>query len=676
MTAVQQYGKLTVQGKNIYDAGLTQVVQLKGVTLSAADLSKMWTAEVVNWLVDDWKVNLIRIPVFVEKAHEGPTEYIENLNDVKNALQVVVDAAVAKGVYALVAFHMDPLCRTAADEPTVCPELIDIAKEFFTSIGQLYGSTANILFEPYNEPTEESWSGAIKPVHEQLVPLIRQYSDNLIVLGTNVWSQGVNEAADDPLNPAIVPNHNLAYALHLFAYSHAEFVRSEVQLAINKNLPVFASSWGVCAYNGGVDVDWSEVTRWTQFFDQNHISNAVWAVNDGADACALLSPGASTSGAWGLDQLSTTGEHIRDYIRGDRVAPVGTQPVTPVTGGHIVQYPTVSGDTPVARHGQLYVAQSRIMNQHNQPVQLHGVSLFWSSWSRFFTAGTTGWLASNWEIDVIRVAMTVRAERDGYMAWGERQSHLDKVNTVVEAAIANGIYVIIDWHIDRAGAFQLQAEAKKFFSEMAQKWGSYPNVLFEPWNEPLDTDAWYLIKRYHEDIVPAIRAYSDNIVILGSRSWSQDVDEPARSPVQCSTCHNVVYALHFYAITHRNSYREKAQFAIDSGLALFATEWGVCAWYGGTDWEVDWTEVKRWTDFFQANWISQTVWALNDNSAQAPVTATSSPESCSLLHPSADSNGNWADSHLSITGYAMREYIKGNQYLDWSGRAPVKAAWR
>lgn len=239
-----------------------------------------------------------------------------------------------------------------------------------------------------------------------------------------------------------------------------------------------------------------------------------------------------------------------------------------------------------------------------------------------------------------------------------RETELNKVDKVVRAAIESGIYVIVDWHIDDAGALPLQSEAKAFFEQMAQQWGSYPNVLFEPWNEPLDTDSWWTIKAYHEVLVPAIRQHTQNIIILGSRSWSQDVDEPAANPVRGT---NLAYALHFYAITHRNSYRAKAQVAVNAGLALFASEWGVCAWYGGTDWEVDWWEVKRWTDFFDANMISHTVWSLHDNSAQAED--PSKVEACSLVHPSASTEGNWDPSHLSITGHAMKAYIKGEQYL-------------
>merc|ERR1711957_357813 len=160
---VQKHGRLIVKNGQIFDQNGRQPVQLKGTTLSAVDRAKYWTSGTVNWLVDDWKVSLVRIPVYIQKAHEGPTQYLDDINDVKNALQVVVDAAIAKGIYVVIAFHMD------TGDTTVSSTLINVAKIFFTSMGQLYGHLPNMLFEPYNEPTGVAWGTGIKPVHQELV---------------------------------------------------------------------------------------------------------------------------------------------------------------------------------------------------------------------------------------------------------------------------------------------------------------------------------------------------------------------------------------------------------------------------------------------------------------------------------------------------------------------------
>merc|ERR1719284_1805561 len=74
-------------------------------------------------------------------------------------------------------------------------------------------------------------------------------------------------------------------------------------------------------------------------------------------------------------------------------------------------------------------------------------------------------------------------------------------------------------------------QAKAFFAEMASKYGRYPNVLWEPFNEPEQIDWTSAIKPYHEQIVPVIRRHSDNLIILGTRTWSQEVDTAAWNPV-------------------------------------------------------------------------------------------------------------------------------------------------
>jgi len=229
----------------------------------------------------------------------------------------------------------------------------------------------------------------------------------------------------------------------------------------------------------------------------------------------------------------------------------------------------------------------------------------------------------------------------------------------VQAAIEMDIYVIIDWHIDGPYAFDVQHEAKAFFIEMAQRYGNTPNIIWEIFNEPMNTDPWWKIKQYHLDIIPAIRQYSRNIIMLGSKSWSQDLDEPAVDPVTCDVCYNLAYSLHFYAITHQAENLRKAQVAVDKGLALFANEWGVCAYDGRSFADINWVWVKKWTDFFDQYLIGSTHWSIMDK-----VTT----ESCSLVNPSASSYGGWGYNDLSLTGKAIKAYIKDKPYLNEHGQ--------
>ena len=99
-----------------------------------------------------------------------------------------------------------------------------------------------------------------------------------------------------------------------------------------------------------------------------------------------------------------------------------------------------------------------------------------------------------------------------------------------------------------------------FFTYIAKTYGSNPNIIYETFNEPLQID-WSIVKSYHEKVVAAIRKYDKkNLIVLGTTTWSQDVDIAAANPVSGS---NLCYTLHYYAASHKQSLRDKAQTALN-----------------------------------------------------------------------------------------------------------------
>lgn len=294
-------------------------------------------------------------------------------------------------------------------------------------------------------------------------------------------------------------------------------------------------------------------------------------------------------------------------------------------------------ETPVERHGQLSVRGNKVVDKNGQPVMLRGMSLFWSQWQgKYYNEPAVRWLRDDWNVNVVRAALAVHSGGYATNPAAERK----KVEAVIEAAIKNGIYVVVDWHAHEPEP-KLAAD---FFESIARKYGKTPNLIYETYNEPLPKHGWKdVLKPYHYTVISRIRAVDpDNLIVAGTRSWSQDVDEAAADPLPFT---NVAYTLHFYAGTHKQGLRDKAAMAMKRGAALFVTEYGTTEATG--DGPVDVAETRRWWDFMEQHKISYLNWSVADKR-----------ESSAVLRPGASPTGGWKDDMVTPSGKFVREQLR------------------
>jgi len=84
---------------------------------------------------------------------------------------------------------------------------------------------------------------------------------------------------------------------------------------------------------------------------------------------------------------------------------------------------------------------------------------------------------------------------------------------------------------------------------MAKKDKNIPNVIYEIWNE-LDYYSWKVEQKYSEEAISTMRSYdSNNIILVSSPHWDQDIDSVAGYPILGQK--NIMYTMHFYAGTHK-----------------------------------------------------------------------------------------------------------------------------
>ena len=237
----------------------------------------------------------------------------------------------------------------------------------------------------------------------------------------------------------------------------------------------------------------------------------------------------------------------------------------------------------------------------------------------------------------------------------------ERVRAVVDAAIANGVYVLIDWHEEHADRHAEQAQA--FFEDMAKSYGDKPNVIFEIWNEPAGNSApipsWSDIKGYAEKVIPVIREHSRNLIVVGTPAWSQRVDLAADDPV---TGPNIAYTLHFYAGSHGQELREKADYALGKGIALFITEWGTTNADGGNVDKKVYTEAAgEWLRWAGQNQISWANWSVMDKSESSSILLPDATDKATDNDgwPNRDPDkGGWPSGSLSPSGRWVREQIR------------------
>lgn len=281
-----------------------------------------------------------------------------------------------------------------------------------------------------------------------------------------------------------------------------------------------------------------------------------------------------------------------------------------------------------------------------------GNSLFWSNtgWGqeKFYSAQTVAQLKTQWKSSLVRAAMGVDAS-GGYLGDAANKA---RVTTVVDAAIANDMYVIIDWHSHYAQNYQTQSI--QFFEEMARKYRGKNNIIYEIYNEPLGV-SWGQIKPYAEAVIKAIRAIDpNNLIVVGTPNWSQDVDVAAADPIKGYK--NIAYALHFYAGTHKAGLRAKASTAMSRGAALFVTEWGSVNADGDGGVSGD---VGEWIQFMKDNKLSHANWAVSDKS-----------EGASIFYPNASGGGNLSAYSLTAAGKYVKGVIESWPQLDGGGTPP------
>ncbi len=310
-TIVEKYGQLRVEGSKIKDE-CGRNVQLKGMSYFWHQWEgfEYWNADIVKWLRDDWKIQIVRASMGVGAPG---CEYLADPENSVEQVKKVIKGAIKHGLYVIIDFHAHKNYKAEA-------------KIFFKEMASEFGNYPNIIYEIWNEPIGDDnnpnpkWE-EIKEYSKEIIAEIRSFDpNNIIVVGTPFYSQRVDIVADDRLLTDATGSavKNIVYTLHFYAASHFETLREKGEYAISKGLPIFVTE---CARvessaNGTPNpVSWDAWERW---MDDNEISYCQWSLSTKHETSATLQPGASIKGNWDYDKdLRSEGKWARDNFRKD-----------------------------------------------------------------------------------------------------------------------------------------------------------------------------------------------------------------------------------------------------------------------------------------------------------------------------------------------------------------------
>ena len=343
--------------------------------------------------------------------------------------------------------------------------------------------------------------------------------------------------------------------------------------------------------------------------------------------CACSGPGATTQASQSASAAASSAASSSGVTSSDVSSKGSVQLAAPSTSG------------------KLHVSGTQLVGADGRPVQLRGASTHGLAWfPGYVNDGLFHELRADWGANVVRLAMYT-AESGGYCTDGDKAQLRKLVDDGVRYATDNDLYVIVDWHILSDNDPNTHAgEAEAFFADVSAAYANRDNVLYEICNEPNGGTTWADVKAYAERIIPVIRANDPSaVIIVGTPTWSQDVDAAAADPLAAD---NVMYALHFYAATHKDDLRAKAAKAIDAGLPLFVTEFGICDASGNG--AIDEAQAGEWVSFLDGHGVSYVMWNLSNKA-----------ESSAMFKATCDKLSGFQDSDLSQAGAWLKRVLSG-----------------
>lgn len=297
-------------------------------------------------------------------------------------------------------------------------------------------------------------------------------------------------------------------------------------------------------------------------------------------------------------------------------------------------------------YGQLSVQGTKLCAEDGSPVVLRGMSSHGLAWYPEYTNYAALNTLRDYGANVFRIAM-YPDQNDGYLEEPNLNEKL--LYAAIENALAADLYVIVDWHVLRdENPLKHKDKAIEFFTHVAKRYGKEAGILYEICNEPNGDTTYQDIVEYSDEVIPVIRKYAPNAVILvGTPKFCTTLEDAVADPLPYE---NVMYTYHYYSDVSDCRYAlEQLRKALNHEIPVFVSEWGYKS--ESDNLEDDTKSLDSFMDFLDKQGVSWTNWALSNKE-----------ESYSFLSSECETLSGWDLEQLTLSGKYVLKRLQTKPY--------------
>lgn len=299
---LKYYGKLSVDGSELVDENGNTAL-LMGVSTHGINwFPEFASADTITSLRENWGINVIRLAMYTSDYNGYCVGGQDNQEKLKNIIDEAVNAATENDMYVIIDWHI-----LNDNDPN---EYKSEAIQFFGEMVRKYESNDNVIYEICNEPNGDTTWADVRKYANEIIPVIRNVDEDAVILvGTPEWSSDLESPINRPLK-----FDNIMYTYHFYAGTHHSAERAELMDALEEELPVFISEYGLVNADGDGDVDEAEADEWLGLIKEYGLSSCMWNLSNKDEGSALINADCSKTTDFSADDLSSEANLLLEAI--------------------------------------------------------------------------------------------------------------------------------------------------------------------------------------------------------------------------------------------------------------------------------------------------------------------------------------------------------------------------